>query len=458
MKKIVALALTVVMVLGLLAGCEKPMDAKTLTQKMDEAMKTVTAMSGKMGLELDMTMSMTGMTLDMGMDMEMDMKYKMDLSAGYMDLKFAVEAMGQNEEMGMEAYITSEGDNLVSYVYDSASDMWMKTAQDTTELKAMQEQMTGVALTFSEIPAESMTLAKEQETVNGKSCYVLTVNMDGTYFQNAMGTIMDTMTEEMDEMDETAAEMLESMDWTALSVKAVYHVDAATFQIVQMTGEVLGMGDMLNNLIGTVMGEMMGEDAAEMEFSIDIPTCAFSMTEMAYNDIEIPAVPQEAIDNAVDADSIVEDPEIDDPGYEDTLTNPAQADGSFLLSYEDYSASVMVPEGYIVYMSEADMLVAMTVDMMQSISYVVVAEATAEDMKAEYESMVEMYKEQDFYLSHGDLESVNGFTVKTLISNDGTSEVYAWKEIPGGVVMVTGSSFEGDPVLDDALNGVVTGE
>ena len=149
MKKIVALALTVVMVLGLLAGCEKPMDAKTLTQKMDEAMKTVTAMSGKMGLELDMTMSMTGMTLDMGMDMEMDMKYKMDLSAGYMDLKFAVEAMGQNEEMGMEAYITSEGDNLVSYVYDSASDMWMKTAQDTTELKAMQEQMTGVALTFS---------------------------------------------------------------------------------------------------------------------------------------------------------------------------------------------------------------------------------------------------------------------------------------------------------------------
>ena len=43
MKKIVALALCLVMVMGLMSGCEKAMDLDTLIQKMDEAGKTVTA-------------------------------------------------------------------------------------------------------------------------------------------------------------------------------------------------------------------------------------------------------------------------------------------------------------------------------------------------------------------------------------------------------------------------------
>ena len=55
MKKIVALALCLVMLLGLLSGCEKAMDLDTLIQKMDEAGKTVTA---------------TGMDAEMMMDLE----------------------------------------------------------------------------------------------------------------------------------------------------------------------------------------------------------------------------------------------------------------------------------------------------------------------------------------------------------------------------------------------------
>ena len=60
MKKIVALSLCLILVLGLLAGCEKAMDAKTLLQKMEEVSKNQTAMSGKMSMEMDMSMGITG--------------------------------------------------------------------------------------------------------------------------------------------------------------------------------------------------------------------------------------------------------------------------------------------------------------------------------------------------------------------------------------------------------------
>ena len=456
MKKIVALALTVVMVLGLLAGCEKPMDAKTLTQKMDEAQKNVTAVAGKMNLDLGMAMTVTGMTLDINMDVDVDIKEKLDMSAGYLNGKFTMEVMGESQEIAVENYVVAEGDKLVNYSYESATDMWVKSEQDSAELKTMQEELMGAAMKFAELPEEKMTLAEEQETVGGKSCYVLTVNMDGTQFQDSMDTIMGTMTEEMTELEELEAMLKEDMDWSALKLEMVYHVDAETFQIVQMVGKIEGMGEVINSLFATLLGELMlGEGAEELEFTIEVPTCSFSMTEMAYNDIEIPAVPQEAIDNAKTAEEIEE--EAMNQMMEE-LSNPPQADGRFLLSQEMEPVYVTIPEGYIPYLSEEGILVAMTADMTESISYSLVLDVTAEDMNAEYEAMVQYAKEEGYYLSHEDMESVNGFTVKNLAYNDGSYETYAWAVAADCIVMVNASSFEAIPVLDDALNGISIGE
>ena len=453
MKKFVALALTVVMVLGLLAGCEKPMDAKTLAQKMDEATKAVTAIDGLIAMDLGMTMSVTGMSMDIGMDLEMDMKTKQDASQGFMGIKMTMEAMGMTEEMSLDTYISAEGDKLVTYAYDSTSETWVKSQEDMTEYKAEQEKLQGITLKFADFPAEKMTLAEEQETVNGKSCYVLTTEMDGTYFQDAMGTIMETMGSEL---EAETLEVLEGMDWSAMNVKMVYHVDAATFLPLQMTGEITGLGDVLNGLIAELM---MGEGSADMGMTIEIPAITFSMSNMKYNEeVQIPEIPQEAIENAIDADSIDEDIDMGDTGYEDTLTNQPQADGTYLMVSEKDSVSVAIPEGYIVYLAEDDMVVASTEDMNNSLSFVLVLETTAEDMKAEYEAMVEMYKEDGYYLSHSDCGEVNGFTVMNLVCNDGTAECYAWKQLGGGVLMVTGSSFDTVPVRDDVLNGIVIGE
>ena len=62
MKKIVALALCLVMVLGLMTGCQKGIDAKTVYQNMREAAKAVTAQSADVEMDLEMKMSTMGMT------------------------------------------------------------------------------------------------------------------------------------------------------------------------------------------------------------------------------------------------------------------------------------------------------------------------------------------------------------------------------------------------------------
>lgn len=456
MKKIVALVLCLVMVVGLMAGCEKAMDVKTLAQKMDEAAKDVTAMGGKFAMEMEMSMGMTGMTMTMGVKADGEMKYDLANGGIYADVNANVEALGQTEAVDMEVYVTvAEDGSSTMYMHESETDSWIKYAQEG--YAEQLEELQGMTIAMSDVPEEKMTLAKEKQTVSGVECYVLTMELDGTYFTDEMKAMMGTAAESLDE--ETAA-MMESIDWSALNAKAVYYVDAKTFNTVQMDMEMLGLGDMMSGIMDTAMAEMkelMGGE--EMEITIDVPVCKISMSEMSYTGVEVPAVPQEAIDNAVDANAMAEEPVVDDTYTDESmLNNPAQADGSFLLTYEPMTARVVVPEGLTVYMSEPDMLLLMNDDMSMSISYMLVGETDAATVSAEYEDMVQTAKDEGVWMSNGDAEDINGFTVKNLIYNDGTSEVYSWKEVNGGVVMVNCASYMDIPVLDEVLNNIEIGE
>jgi len=185
---------------------------------------------------------------------------------------------------------------------------------------------------------------------------------------------------------------------------------------------------------------------------------------MIYNAaVEIPAVPQEAIDNAIDADAVLEDTGDEFTGDEFTgdeewLTNEPQADGSYLLTSGTDSVSVFLPEGYSVFMADPEMVVGMTEDMMNSISFMLVTDVTAADMKAQYDASIELAKQEEYYLSHSELESVNGFEQVTITYNDGTAETSAWREVSGGILLVTGSAFGDAPVLDEVLNAIVFAE
>lgn len=461
MKKIVALALTVVMMLGLLAGCgEKPMDVQTLTQKMNEATQSVTAMGTKVTMDMDLSMAMTGMSMDVGLDLNMDMKNKLDMSAGYLKMAMGMQIMGQTQETMTETYVTSVDGKVITYAYDSATDMWLKHEQDAAKLLEMQQSLTGAALDLSTIPAEKMTLAPEKVTKDGKECYVLTVNVDGTYLKEYLVTLMQNIAGEEDQETEESLAILDKLDLSALNITYTYHVDASTFLIVELTGEILGMGEVLNELMSTGMGEAMMEEGVGsmfegLDMTFDVPKFSILLNEVTYNDaVEIPAVPQEAIDNAVTEEEMLEDL----IGGNELGSEP-QADGSYLLSLENDAISVTIPEGFVVYVAEPEVVAAMTEDMMNEISYMLLPEYTDEAVRGEFDMTVDVLKDMELYGSHTEHEPISGYSVLDLVYIDGTMERYAWVETTDGVLMVTISASGEMPVeMETVLSGIVIGE
>ena len=442
MKKIVALALCLVMVLGLMTACQKGMDAKTVYQNMTEAVKAVTAQSADVEMDLEMKMSTMGMTMTIGAVLDMTSMVKSDLSAMYMDMSMEMKALGQTEETKMEMYGTVEDGALVYYIYESTEDMWIKTAAD--EYADMMEQFNGLTMDLTNVTSESLFLAKLPETINDRKCYKLTEQIDGAVIQDQMGDYMVeflnqmTGTEELDEESMAQLEaVLKGLDWTKLSGSMVYYVDTESFLPVEMSIEILGMGDVFNSMISALLEQAAAEyeEYAEEipEFSIEIPTFKITSKNMSYNDdVQIPALPQEAIDNAIDADEMLE---LEDELVSDTeLLNPPQADGSYLMTMGSSYIRVMLPEGYTAYMTDAEIVIGMSEDELNYVTYVLMPEMTGEDMLNSFNDEIAWAKDAEYYKSHSDVVELNGFTTASLVYNDDTSIWYAWKELDGGVL------------------------
>ena len=444
MKKIVALALCLVMVFGLMTGCQKAMDAKTVYQNMTEAMKAVTAQSADVEMDLEMKMSTMGMTMTIGMVMDMTSMAKSDLSSMYMDMNMEMKMLGETEEMKMEMYGAMEDSAMVYYTYDSTEDLWVKTSMD--EYADMVNKLNGMSMQLSDATSDSLFLAKLPETINDRKCYKLTEQIDGAAIQEQMGDymfeVLNQMTgaEELDEESMAQVEaVLKGLDWSKLSGSVVYYVDTESFLPVEMSVEILGMGDVFNSAIGALMEQMAAEyeeyEEEIPEISIDVPAFKISSKNMTYNDdVQIPELPQEAIDNAIDADAI---PGFDEELDSDTeLLNPPQADGSYLMTMGSNSVRVMLPEGYTAVSADNEMIIGMSEDMLNYVSYALMPEMTGEDMRNNFVEEIIWAQTEDYYKSHSDVEELNGFATASLIYNDDTSIWYAWKELDGGVLMM----------------------
>lgn len=449
MKKIVALALAVVMVLGLMAGCEKAMDVKTLTQKMDEANKNVTTMAGKAAMDMDLTMGVTGITMELGMALTMDMKMNSETGESFTDAKITMDMMGESETMEMELYSVLKDGEIVAYTHDKTTDTWVYQVEGA-ELDP--SVLTSSSITFAEIPVEKMTLAPEKQTVGGKECYVLTADMDGSNINGSLEEFLGAMN---GEMDETTKSMIENLDLSAIKCHGVYYVDAATFLAVQMDLEITGVGDAVNSLLSGAMGEMLlGGDPEGLGLTIEVPTFHVTMTDIVYEGVEIPAVPQEGIDNAIDADAVLEEEQIDEIVDPEMINNPPQEDGRYQLVLGEQVINVAVPEGCIAYATEAEMLMFLSDDFTTAITYAIAPGATAEDIKLEMDATVEYYQSENFYKSHTVGEPINGYEVMTIVFDDAYRSTYAWIEVGTGVLMINIESETEVTNLEELISAI----
>lgn len=424
-RKITALLLAAVMVLGLFSGCEKAMDAETLVQKMTEASANVTDMGGKMDMDIDMTMSVTGMSLDMGMNLSGEYRTTSEPMAGWMDMTFSMEMMGMTQEMQMVSYYAEEDGVLVSYAYDSSTDMW--TCSEAEEMMDMGSMTT---MDLTEIAAGNMVLAEEKQTIGDREAYVLDVTITGELLNKAMAESMEVLD---GELDEEVAAMMEGMDFSAMSMKAVYYIDCETYLPLQMDIEIQGMGDALGTMINAMMSEEAMDDSVDYEFTVDVTKFTISMSELVYADVQVPTVPQEGIDAVAQ--------------------NPDQGDGSYVLTVNEDSVRVVCPEGYTVYYVDSEYLAMSTDDYVTTVDYSMLVDFAEQDMLDIVEDYATSMQEIDLYESHGASEDVDGFKIMYVKCNDETVFYFAWKQVGDSMLMVTIYS-EGMPDIPSALAAV----
>lgn len=430
-KRIIALILTLALVTGLFAGCTKPMDAQTLVQNMEEATKSATAMSGKMAMDMDLTLAVTGMTMDMGFSAEVDMKSDMAAAKSYMDVSMDIKAFGITQTQNMVVYTAPEGDQILSYTYSEQDDSWTRAFAEFPDLQELN-----TSATLTDLPAEKLVLAEEKELIGEKEYYVLTVTMDGEYIQQLMDASMATVMTQMgdtltgEDVDQIA-DLLENMDWSAMSMVMVYHVDPETFLPVQYSIEVTGLGAALNSMVSELMAQLTAEmGGGEIELTVDVPLCKIVMTELSYTDVQVPAVPQEGIDAAA--------------------LNPLQLDGSFVLRSGEEAVRIVLPEAYTGYAEDPQSLIAFDEAYSVTALYSLVPDATVEQIQANFEEEITFAQEYEYYDSHSYGE-FSGFTTLILNGNDGSTAYYCWKQLEGGVILTVEINTAASEVTPDVL-------
>lgn len=278
LKRFTILLLVMAMML-MFSGCGK-MTARILAAKMAVAVARKPMTQEKIVMEFEMSIGVRGITLNLDMDMTMDMIMSMDPYRAYTNMDMTMEMLGQSYSDSMEMYIQEEEGTMTSYSYTASADRWAKQTVELTE------NMKTVDYTWlKEKAAEDLILAEETQAIGDHEVYVLSCTVTGAEMREMMsnGGSMQKALEEAG---------LSDFDMSALTVPMVMYIDTKTYLPVQMEMEIQGMSE----LMAGMMDALLGADAASLGMEIEIGKVTAVCTDIGYDDVEVPAVPQDALD------------------------------------------------------------------------------------------------------------------------------------------------------------------
>lgn len=428
-RKLTALALCAVLLLGLMTGCQKPMDAETLVQKMNEAIGDKSPSSMTIAMELEMTMKVQGTSMDMSI--ALDSALVQSDTASYVDMDMTLGMLGIKQEMNMETYTTLEDGKYVNYLYSELDDTWLRSEVDADGLSD-QAPVTAYA-SLAELPPEELTLDEEKQTLNDREVYVLRATLSGAQMQDTFTSALGTSAEDLDEMTAT---VMKEMDFTPVSAPTVFYIDAETFLPVKMEMDIQGMGEVMSSMMGAVMSSLVaGLGTEDTEITVDVTTCTFLSDAISFESVEVPAVPQEGIDAAA--------------------ANPLQSDGSYILRDGDNAVRIVLPEGYTVLDADEYYVTFVNDD------YTVYGEYSLlytdeEEILAYIDSEEQYATEAEYFVSRSEIAEVGEYKTIQILYTEDMADYYAWRQMDGCMldVMVSVMDSSAAPTLDELLECV----
>ena len=264
MKKILIPVFSLVLLLGMLAGCggadpggdkASITDAKSLAaanKTAQEAVKNFHA-DGDMDMKIKMTINASGTTQDLDMPMKMGLAMDTDGKTGHGQMKVDADVMGQSIDQDAEVYTDLEKGAVYTKV--GGSDAWAKSDQ--------QINVTSMMDSVAEMDESLLAKAEFAESEEG---YTLTLSGD------ALGEAL----KDMDLM--SGVSQLDLSDLTVGGGKIIYTIDKETNLMTKTV---------IEGLTITAKGSSSGVDYdADITMDSDYAYCKYD--ELKPADYEIP--------------------------------------------------------------------------------------------------------------------------------------------------------------------------
>lgn len=317
MKKILAMGLALSMcAVPFTAFAEEEVTPESLMEAMEEYSQSVTSMSMPMTMNLNTSLSVASedapeTAFDILLNGGFDVKYILNPMTMSMNGEFEVSAMGMNEGMSMEMYMTSseDGSTIDSYVNMIAADEesgWQHTTMDMTELFAA----------FGVSSMEELNSMSVEDLLGMDSLLEWTVEeTDSTYelssqllFSDLMPIIEDSMGLAGEELGEEEMAIVESL-LGAFTMNMSYSLDKETK--AALTAHIdFNDSDLtvINQLINMFMSyDSESEEGTTTETTLTLNDFSMDMT-YTYDDVEEIVVPEEALNaETIDANDVLEE-------------------------------------------------------------------------------------------------------------------------------------------------------
>ena len=423
---------------------EETVSAKELLLEIAEASLESPMTSCTYTLGMDFGISMEGFSMEMAMEAEGNMVMSMEPYMSYTEMVMDMTVLGEQTTETSEIYMLEEDGEVVTYTYSSADGQWSKESSGMSVDEMIQQGVNNQAW-LADKPVDEIVIDPELHTINGKEAYKISLALTG----DEMQAVLENTGSMEDIMAETG---MEGFDLTLINVPAVYYVDTTTHQVLQLDMNIEGMGELLTNM----MKESFSQDPSMAGYEVDVTIGEFVMsyTNMGYEPVEMPEIPEEILTmqngGEVEPGTEVDPGAVVDPGTVTDEYPVTKAGDVYTIEESGDSVDIVCQEGWTVTNLAYDTLSIENADTWQMVEYVIYTGATSDYFK-DYvnNSEVTSAQEMGVYLSHGEGPAIGSFTTMEILC-DGFNLYYAWAPVGDCMIYVTVIDFEGK-TMEEAL-------
>lgn len=317
------------------------------------------------------------------------------------------------------------------YSHSGTSGQWSKTDIDSSVIDSLFRLITEAAETSeSEESTEGITLDEESASLNGRDVYVLHVDSSSQADSEAFLTAMESILPQFGSSFST-----ESLD--SIKGSTVMYIDQETFLPVQMECTIEGMDEFFSQN-SDWMEELMGlaiEDAQIDNLSIHVPDYQLTISNLTFEQEELPVVPEEAYEAIAFQEALAE-------------LDPDLGDGTYAIQSTGNAVRIAPPENMTVSEIAAETVTFMDDAGLDTITYAMIPAANlsvyTDSISSMYTSILEMLgvevqSGQDSQNVSTPFGPVDGYW----LSGGGANIYYGFAPFEGAYLAVIRSDFSG---------------